>query len=43
MFLARLEGAPLSKAYTTVRRRRGATDNVAQKLNLEVYNIEIQI
>ena len=40
MFLARLEGAPLSKAYKTVRRRRGATDNAVQKLYLEDYNIK---
>jgi hypothetical protein len=39
MFLARPEGAPLSKAYTPVRCRRGATDNAVQKLYLEDYNI----
>jgi len=38
MFLARLEGAPLSKAYSSVRRRGGATDNAVQKLYLEDYS-----
>jgi len=37
MFLARLEGAPLSKGVHPVRRRRGATDNAVQKLYLEDY------
>ena len=37
---AGLERAPLSKAYKTVRRRRGATDNAVQKLYLEDYNIK---
>ena len=38
MFLARLEGAPLSKAYTPYVVEGGATDNAAQKLYLEDYN-----
>jgi len=37
MFLARPEGAPLSKAYDPVHRRWGATDNAAQKFYLEDY------
>jgi len=38
MFLARLEGAPLSKAYTPYVVEGGATDNVVQKLYLEAYS-----
>jgi len=34
---AGLEGALLSKAHRSVRRRRGATDNAVQKLYLEGY------
>ena len=40
MFLTRLERASLSKAYTPVRRRKGATDNTAQKLYLEAYIVK---
>jgi len=38
MFLARLEGSSLRKAYLFVRCRREATDNAVQKLYLEDYN-----
>ena len=38
MLLARLEWAPLSKAYKLYVVEGGATDNAAQKLYLEVYS-----
>jgi len=37
MFLARIEGAPLSKAYKSYVVERRATDNAVQKLYLEAY------
>ena len=37
MFLARLEGTSLSKAYKWYVVEGGATDNAAQKLYLEDY------
>ncbi len=37
MFLARIEGASLRKAYTPYVVEGGATDNVVQKLYLEDY------
>jgi len=37
MFLARLEGAPLSKAYNPYVVEGGATDNAVQRLSLEDY------
>jgi len=43
MFLARLEGAPLSKGAQIVRRRRVATDNAVQKLYLEAYMTRITL
>ena len=39
MFLARLEGVPLSKAYKSYVVEGGATDNAAQKFYLEDYKI----
>jgi len=41
MLLARLEGAPLSKAYKPYAVEGGATDNAVQKLYLEGYRISL--
>jgi len=37
MFLARPDGAPLSKSYTPYVVEGGATDNVVKKIYLEDY------
>ena len=42
MFLARLEGSSLRKAYLFVRCRREATDNAVQKLYLEDYTMMLE-